>query len=78
MTTVKIHQNFLLGLLTQGRQTNALRVRTGLPEGCMLAGARVVDGIAYLDFVDGKLGNRQIEVTFDVAVSVAQKIGRDS
>lgn len=78
MTTVKIHQNFLIGLLTQGRQTNALRVRSGLPEGCMLYGARVVDGVAYLDFIDGKPGMRMIDVTFDVAVPVMPKIGRDS
>lgn len=78
MITVKMHQSFLLGLLTHGRVINALRVRTGLPEGCMLVGARVSDSIAYLDFIDGKPGQKTIDVTFDVAVPALVGGGRDS
>lgn len=77
MITVRIHQNFLLSLMTAGRITNMLRVREGLPEGCMLAGARSHDGFVYLDFVDGQMGAKTIDVVFDVALPMRVG-GRDS
>lgn len=72
MITVRVHPNFLLGLLTQGKTTAPLRVRAGIPDGCILAGSRydIHRGVLLLDFIDGKPGNKEIEVIFDVAVQV--------
>ena len=73
MITVRVHPNFFLGLLTQGREIRPLRVRSGIPEGAMLAGCRYdsMRGVALLDFVDGQPGTKEIEVVFDVGQEVA-------